>query len=95
MAANSTVVLATKTIRAQEVKTRRTGSKLPVSYQQNIMFIAWCYDLSRGPQVQEFDKVQSFSNAVHPLWRSSDHKVARIFRAKDDDRDPRSPLIVP
>jgi len=39
--------------------------------------------------------VQSFSNAVHPLWRSYDQKVAPIFRAEDDDREPRSPLIVP
>jgi len=29
--------------------------------------------------------VQSFSNAVHPLWRSYDQKVAHIFRAEDDD----------
>ena len=40
-------------------------------------------------------KVQSFSNAVHPLWRSYDLKVAHVFRAEDDDREPRSPLIVP
>jgi len=39
--------------------------------------------------------VQSFSNAVHHLWRSYGHKVAHIFRAEDDDREPRSPLIVP
>jgi len=39
--------------------------------------------------------IQSFSSAVHPLWRSYDQKVARIFRAEDDDREPRSPLIVP
>ena len=39
--------------------------------------------------------LQSFSNAVHPLWRSYDHKVAHIFRAEDDDWEPRSPLIVP
>ena len=39
--------------------------------------------------------VQSFSNAVHPLWRSYDQKVAHVFRAEEDDREPRSPLIVP
>jgi len=39
--------------------------------------------------------VQSFSNAVHPQWRSYDQKVAHLFRAEDDDQEPRSPLIVP
>ncbi|OSX77890.1 hypothetical protein BU14_0129s0006 [Porphyra umbilicalis] len=39
--------------------------------------------------------LQSFSNAVHPLWRSYTQNVAHIFRAEDDDREPRSPLIVP
>jgi len=39
--------------------------------------------------------VQSVSNAVHPLWRTYDQKVAHVFRAEDDDREPRSPLIVP
>jgi len=39
--------------------------------------------------------IQSFSNAVQPLWRSYIKKVAHIFRAEDDDREPRSPLIVP
>ena len=39
--------------------------------------------------------IQSFSNAAHPLWRSYDQKVAHIFRAEDDDREPRSLLIVP
>jgi len=39
--------------------------------------------------------VQSLSNAVHPLLRSYDQKVAYIIHAEDDDREPRSPLIVP
>jgi len=39
--------------------------------------------------------IQSFSNAVHPLFRSYDQNVAHILRAEDDDRQPRSPLIVP
>jgi len=50
--------------------------------------------LTRSAKIEK-TAIQSFSNAVHPLWRSYDQKVAHIFRAEDDDREPRSPLIVP